>query len=278
MLFDPAGPVFQAAVAPFLVSFVLVGVIFGLARGPYKASLPVVGAAVAILVAYWLAFSWPPFPPRAASQKLGYLFAASTLLSLLLAFRSSRPDIGRVVAYVAVIAGLVWIAQSRITQGQFVDVALVLVFAAIAVFGLARRRDETVDNGVAVLVLAFAVALIALLAPSGSILQLSLASAAAIGGYLVWTWPKRRLNFSEAGILAVGAPLIWLGGQASLYSGANDVALAIAALIPFAPSIRAAVLHSPAFAKDWLRPIATGVIAVAIGAVAVAVALFVPTN
>ena len=270
-MLSPQNPVFQAAVAPFLASLVLVGAITLLA-GARRSSFGICGAAIAIAIAYWLALSLPPFPPRAANHKLGYLIALSTLLSFLLANRSWPARFAPALAYLVVIAGLGWIAQSKIAQGQFLEVALVIGVALAAIVGLSLRRDEPVDNGVAVLVAAVAVAGIAFLAPSASLAQLSGAIAAATGGFLLWTWPRRRLDLSEAGLMAVAVPLVLVAGQASLYSRANDAALLVAAAIAFAPAIRAIIARSPALAADTLRPIATGVTAAIIAAAALAIA------
>lgn len=272
VLFDPQSPVFQAAVAPFLISFILAGAVTLMAGGEVRAGFAVCGAAIAVVAAYWLAFSWPSFPPRAASHKLGYLIAISAVLSFLLAGRTPLKSIASAVVYVAAIAGILWIGQSKLARGEYLTVAIVAAFAAIAVFGLSWRRDEPVDNGVAVLVSGFVIAGIAFLAPSASIAQLALAICAATGGFLVWTWPKIRLHFASAGIAALALPMIWLAGQASLFSRANDWALAIAAAIAFAPALRAALIRHPALATDTMRPIATGVTAVILGAIALGLA------
>ncbi|MEM6463493.1 MAG: hypothetical protein AAF724_16425, partial [Pseudomonadota bacterium] len=113
MLFDPQSPVFQAAVAPFLLSFILVGAVTLFAGSELRISLSACGVAIAILVAYWLAFSWPPFPPRASSHKVGYLIAISTVLSVILAVRPWPKLLTTIIMYLALIAGVLWIARSK---------------------------------------------------------------------------------------------------------------------------------------------------------------------
>lgn len=272
MFLNVDSPIFQAAIAPFAVSCVLVGAIVVFVRGDRRSSMAVCFAAIALLVAYWLAFSWPPFPPRAATQKVGYLIGLSAVLSLALAARPRLYRLASTAVFLVVIAGLVWIAQSKIAQGQILNVAVVVLIGVVAAFGLSVRRGEPVDNGVAVLVGAIVIAGIAFAAPSASLALIGGAIAAATGGFLVWTWPKRRLDFAEPGLLAVAVPLILLAGQASLYSGANNIAILVAAAIAFAPSIRAATLRGPSMDTDLLRPIATGVVAAIVGAVALAIA------
>ncbi|MEM6461052.1 MAG: hypothetical protein AAF724_03970, partial [Pseudomonadota bacterium] len=167
-----------------------------------------------------------------------------------------------------------WIAQSKIAQGDLISVSAVTVLCAVAAFGLSLRPQEPVDNGVALLVSGFIIAGVAFLAPSASIAQLALAITAATGGFLVWTWPKIRLGFAQVAIVAMALPMIWLAAQASHFSRADDYALIVVTAIAFAPTIRAAVIRSDALSTDTLRPIATGVTAVVIGAVALAIAYF----
>ncbi|MEM9105411.1 MAG: hypothetical protein AAGC96_07120, partial [Pseudomonadota bacterium] len=256
VLFDPQSPVFQAAVAPFLLSFILVGILT-LLTGASGRSFAVCGVAIAIITAYWLGFSWPPFPPKAASHKIAYLIVIAAALSFLLTERLPLRKIATAILYIAVIAGVAWIGQSKLERGDVLPVVLVAIAAVVAVFGLSLRPQETVENGVAVLVSGFIIAGIAFLAPSASIAQLALAITAATGGFLVWTWPTVRLSFSQAGIAAMGLPMIWLASQASLFSRANDWALLIAVSIAFAPAIRAALITVPALSNRFTRPIST---------------------
>ncbi|NRB33082.1 MAG: hypothetical protein HRU27_21085, partial [Rhizobiaceae bacterium] len=259
MFFNPQDPAFQA-VAPFVLSALLVGVIWFSLKG-LRRNFSIVAVAVAILIAYWLAFSWPPFPPRSSSHKLGYLFLVSAFATLVLAQfgNSSRTAL---VGNIAVgLAGIVWLASSKLSQGQFISVGLVCFAAAVAVFGLTSKSNKDVDTGVAILVAGFALAAVALLAPSASIAQLSLAICASLGGILIWNWPKLRMNFLPAGITAVALPLIWLASQSSLYSRANDWALAALPLVAFAPWIRSKIVPQSIENSDLLRPIATGLTA-----------------
>lgn len=254
------------------MALLLVGAIFKAASQPRGMYLAVCGTGAAVLAAYWLAFSLPPFPPRAAGQKLGYLIAAASVLSVLFASRPGLTGTWRPVLFAGVLGGLAWIAESKIRQGQYGVVLLVAIGATIALVGLLWARDRPVEAGAATLVGAFTIAGIAILAPSASMAQMALAVAAATGGYLLWTWPKPRLEFAEAGTMAIGAPLIWLGGQATLYSKASDPALAVAVAIAFAPVIRQTVFGRSGLQTDAVRPLVTGFIAAVIAAIALLIA------
>lgn len=271
-LLDTQNPVFQSVVMPFLITLLLVGAVVMISRQSRGIGFAVCGAAIAVLAAYWLVFSLPPFPPRSSTQKLGYLFAAAAALSLLCASRPDRIRTWRLAIFAVVIAGLAWIAEAKIKQGQYGPTLLAALVASVALIGLLAARAKPVDAGVCVLVAALGVACIAALAPSASITQMALAIAAATGGYLLWTWPKPRLEFAEAGTIALGAPLIWLGGQASLYSKANDAAFACVAVIAFGPFIRDLAFGQSRQPNDTIRPVITGLIAAALAAVAVLIA------
>lgn len=269
---DPQNPAFQGGILPFLVALICVGALYFVSGTTRGKTLAVFGIAIALVAAYWIAFAVPPFPPRAASQKLGYLIVLAGILSLLF---GTRPDLARIwrpVIFAVVIGGLAWIAESKLKQGNFTIFLLTAFGGSVVLFGLFLARDKPVETGAAVLASALAMAGIAILAPSASIAHMALAVAAATGGYMLWTWPKPRLQFGEAGVVATAAPLIWLGGQSALYSKASGTALAVACLIAFAPFVRALVLGRVASRSDALRPIITGCIGGLIAAVALAIA------
>lgn len=270
LFFDPQDPAFQA-VAPFVISTILAGIIWFSLKG-LRGNFAIIVVTVAILIAYWLAFSWPPFPPRSSGQKLGYLFLISALATLLFGRFGKTGRTASIGNLAIVLAGIIWLASSKISQGQFISVGLVGIAAAAAVFGLSSKRNRDVDTGVAILVAGFALAAVAFLAPSASIAQLSLAICASLGGFLIWNWPKLRMNFLPAGITAVALPLIWLASQASLYSRANDWALAVLPLVAFAPWIRSKIVPQSIENSDLLRPIATGLTAAILAAPVVLIA------
>jgi hypothetical protein len=268
---SPDNPAFQAVIVPFAIAFAVAGFCV-LVRRKAATPLAVVGIALALAVAYWLAFSWPPFPPRASSQKLGYLFVASGLVSL---FCMLKPDTGRLWTWVLaalVFAGLLWIGEARLRQAQVVTPVILLAASGAMIAVLESARGKPADIAVTGLVAAAGLAGLAFMAPSASIAQLALAVAAALAGYLLWTWPKPRLGFATAGLAAAFAPLIWLAGQAVFYTGASRVALAIWALTAAAPWLRARFFAQSAIAGDAARPIVAGVIAVAIAGIAVVIA------
>jgi hypothetical protein len=269
---DPQNPAFQSGILPFVAALLFVGAILKLAGPSLGGRLAICGAAAAVLLSYCLVFSLPAFPPRSASQKLGYLIALSVLLSVLIACKPELTRTWRIVVAVVVVLGLAWIAESKIKQGQVLVPLLVLAGTAVALALLFWARDKPVEVGATALVAAFSLVGIAFLAPSASLAQMALAMASALGGFLLWTWPKPRLAFAEAGAMAIAAPLIWLAGQTALYSKANAGALAIVPAIAMAPFLRQRLFGAPDRQSDALRPIVTGLCAAVLAAIALLIA------
>lgn len=270
--FDPQNPAFQSGIAPFLASLLLAGAIFKVAGPTLGSRLAVCGASVALLLSYYLMFSLPPFPPRSASQKLGYLLALSGLLSILIACLPNLVRSWRVLVILGIVLGLAWIAESKIKQGQVLGPLLILVGAAVAFAAILWARTRPTEAGVTALVVAMGLAGIAFMAPSASLTQMATAIAAALGGFLLWTWPKPRLGFAEAGTMAIVAPLIWLAGQIALYSKASPGALAIIPAVALAPFFRQRLFRMSDRGPEALRPIVTGLCAAALAAIALLIA------
>jgi len=270
--FDPQNPAFQSGIAPFLVSLLIAGAIFKVAGPTLGSRLAVCGAGVALLVSYYLMFSLPPFPPRSASQKLGYLIALSGLLSILIACLPNLARSWRVLVALGIVLGLAWIAESKIKQGQVLALLLILAGASVAFAAVQWARTKPVEVGATVMVAALGLASLAFLAPSASLTQMALAIAAALGGFLLWTWPKPRLAFAEAGSMAIVAPLIWLAGQMALYSKASPGALAMISAVALAPFFRQRLFPMSDRGPEALRPIVTGLCAAALAAIALLIA------
>lgn len=270
--FDPQNPAFQSGIAPFLAAVLLVSALFKLGGPALGGRLAVCGAAAALLLSYGLVFSLPPLPPRSASHKLGYLLAVSGLLSILIAALPRLDRVWRIVVAAAIVLGLAWIAESKIKQGQVLELLAILAGAVIALAAVQWARAKPVEVGATALVAALGLAGIAFLAPSASLTQMSLATAAALGGYLVWTWPKPRLAFGAAGAMAIVAPMTWLAGQTTLYSKASPVALAILPAVFLAPVLRHRLMSVSDRLPEALRPILTGLFAAVLAAIALLVA------
>ena len=149
---DPSNPVFQSAVLPFAAGILMVavlGFLGGPARGPCMA---VVGAALALAVAYWAIFGLPPFPPRASSHKIPYLIGAGTLFAAAAClFRLSGV---RAAALMLTWLGLgvAWLAESQLRSGTILPALLVLAACLVAGAGFVRCAGDAAESAALVLV------------------------------------------------------------------------------------------------------------------------------
>jgi hypothetical protein len=266
---DVHNPLFQSAILPLAAGIVLIGVLRfagGAARGP---ALAVVGAALALLLAYWAIFGLPPFPPRASSHKMPYLIGAGTLLAAAAAlFRlAGLRAAGLVLAWLAV--GVAWLAESKFKAGNVLPALVVLAAALFAGVGFVRSAGSAAESAALVLVASLGLAGIAFLSASVSIAQGAGALAAASGAYLLWNWPKPRFAFGAAGVLGLAVPAILIAAQMGLYTRAEPVSLALIVLTPFAAVPLARLKLGSEGLRTTLRPLFAGVL----GAIPVAAAL-----
>ncbi len=266
---DAHNPLFQSATLPFATGFVLVAAL-RLIGGPSRGlAWAVVGAAVALALAYFVIFGLPPFPPRASSHKMPYLFGAGTLLAA--AASLFRPAGARAAIPVLVWIGLgvAWLAESKLRSGNVLPALLVLAAALAAGAGFVRSAEAATESAALVLVASFGLAGIAFLSRSASIAQGAGALAAACGAYLIWNWPKPRFAFGVAGVLGLAVPAILIAAQIGLYTQAEPVSLALLVLTPFAALPLSRLKLEPERLRPALRPLLAGTL----GAIPVAAAL-----
>lgn len=246
-LLSPDNPAFQSAVLPFLVAAVAAGLI-RLAGGSGRGAL-LAGAAVglALLVVYVVVLGMPPLPPRSSGQKLFYIAAAGLVLGVGL-------DLGRVRGRVLVVllllafvaAASVWVgwpAWKRVAAapGTWMP-ALTLLLLMIATVPLPRAASNGVSAAVMLLIGAAGLAMVALTANSASLSQIAGALAAAVGGFLVWNWPKARFPVSAALLFGAMGAFAALTTQAALFTRADPWTLAPLVLV-FLAAIPAARLR-----------------------------------
>jgi hypothetical protein len=265
---DINDPVFQSVVLPFPVAAFLVGLIYKLVGGPKGFQFAVCGVAGAILLVYVLIFSWPDFPPRAANQKLGFLIGLSLAFSVVLVLWPSQVWLKRSSVVALVLGGVLWIAESKLGQAQYLLVFGTLICAAVVLVILLQTLDKAGVIGVTSMVVSVTLAGVAFWASSASVAQLALAIGVATAGYLVWTWPRPQLAFAESGLIAIAAPLIWLGSQAALYTEAKGWVLILVAVTTVAPMLMARLFRNANFATDAVRPVVTGCLAAMISVIA----------
>jgi hypothetical protein len=267
--FDAHNPLFQSAILPFSTGILLVAVLRflgGSARGP---ALAVVGAAMALVIAYGVIFGWPPFPPRASSHKMPYLISAGTLLAAAAGFFRLAGPRAAVLILAWLVVGVAWLAESKLKSGNILPALLVLGAGLVAGVGFVRSAGTPVESAALVLVASLGLAGVAFLSSTASITQGAGALAAACGAYLIWNWPKPRFAFGVAGILGLAVPAILIAAQMGLYTRAEPISLALIVLTPFAALPLSRLKLGPQRLRTALRPLLAGTL----GAIPVVAAL-----
>ena len=273
-LLSPDNPAFQSAVLPFLLAAVVAGLI-RLAGGSGRGAL-LAGAAVAmaVLVVYVVVLGMPPLPPRSSGQKLFYVTAAGLALGVVLDLGRVRGRILALMLLAFVAAASVWVgwpAWKRL--GAAPDTwmpAVTLLLLLIATVPLARAARNGISAAVMLLIAALGLAMVALTANAASLSQIAAALAAAVGGFLVWNWPKARFPVSAALLFGAMGAFASLTTQAALFTRADPWTLAPLPLA-FLAAIPAARLSIGGGAvRAALSPIIIGFCAALPAALAVA--------
>jgi len=260
-----------------LVSVLLCGAIRFGAGYDTGARLAGLAIGVAFLVAYINLFDWPTWPPRSASQKVGYLVLIGLVAGGVLDWLDKRPPeiTGRLapVLLPAIIFG--WIGWREITSFDVEGLMILAVLWLAGRFVFVRLQDVGQNRNAAVgavLVLAASVGIsaIAFIGSAASQAQLAGLLAAAAGGFLVWNWPTPRFVFGQAAVFAAATALTAIATTIALYTDADRLAMGLILAVFLAPSVLA---FKPLAGKPALQSLAVGGVTLLPVALAVAVAL-----
>ncbi|WP_432697402.1 hypothetical protein ACQUQP_03360 [Marinobacterium sp. YM272] len=219
-------PLIQSAVLPLLLSLGLTGLL----RLVLGASLGIRLASASLVLSFLACqalIQMPVFPPRSSAQKLPYLVAGAALLGILIDSLDLKPRVQQIVMAVLALTSIGWLLGGRFDR---IDVAgwmlLPMLFAAamLAQQRCIARRD-TLDGGILLLLASAGVGAITLIGASASMGQIAFALMAAIGGFLLWNWPKWRFPFAATAQLSVITALLTLSTQMLFFTKANGWAL-----------------------------------------------------
>jgi hypothetical protein len=257
-----------------LLSVVLCGAIrfaAGTDAGPGLAGLAI---GLAFLAAYVNVLDWPPWPPRSASQKVGYLVLISLVAGGLLDWFDNRlPEfINRPgpILLPAIIFG--WIGWRQITS---FDVEGLMALAALWLAGrfVFVRLQAASESGnacvaaVPVLAASVGISVIAFIGAAASQAQLAGLLAAAVGGFLVWNWPTPRFAFNHAAVFASATALMAISATIVLFTYADRLAMALILAVFLVPAVladrlraRTPALQSMAVGGLTLIPVALAVV------------------
>ena len=262
-------PLIQSAALPLLGVLLLAPVLRRFA-GPRAAS----GAIVLGLCAGYVAIQgWPPWLPRTSTQKLPSLLLAALVVGWALDSSGIAPRLRRPAIVALVVLGTAWLGWPLLRTLHAPDLALVAavsVCGSAALLHLDRARRDGLDAPVMLLAAALGASAIALYATSALIAQLCGALAAALGGFLLWNWPRSRDRFAGGGVCGAGAGLIFLLAILAFYTRASRLALLLACAALAADALISRMEFSPLRSRVG-RPF--GVAAAALIPVALALAV-----
>jgi hypothetical protein len=257
-------PIIQTVAIPLVVAFVATGLLRlagGSRRGSTVAGL---GVGLGMLAAYGAIFAIPGFPPAGATNKLFYVIAIGAAVGFVVDLLSPPRIAPRSLVVLGSLAGIVWIAGDRALSEPWPAGLVVAILALVVAAGgwrLAGRPDKPVEGGAVLLVAAIALALCALLGNTISSAQLGGATAAALGGFLLWNWPGPRFALGGGVLLPAMALLAAMTAQIALFTRIEPYALLPLALVFVADlAARRLSLGTGRMARA-LQPIVLGLIA-----------------
>jgi len=245
-------PAIQSGVIPLLIALIVV-LLCGLINDRVS-RFAGISVLLGFLVAYYLTFGLPPFPPKASGQKIAYIAVLGGALGLYITLRNVSDKaiwgLGLVVSALSV----GWIGWRKIQEPLSLDhfgVVLIVLASTVAFYSLARQTQnkdvDEADGIVALILVLVAVAGVAFIASSASIGQNAAALAAALGGVMLVNWSKRRFGLDVASRLVPLATLTALLAQMVLFT---DV---IAWPLIFLPLV---LIASPV-ANLWIGPLSS---------------------
>lgn len=259
-----ADPVIQSSLLPLAVALAFAGLL-RLAGGPGRGAY-LAGAAIGFgfIAAYAAIVGLPQFPPRGSVQKIFYLASAGLALGFALDLaRNPRPAVLAALAAFPSLS-LWWLAAPRLQGlgdgGQWLRLGVLVVAALVVLLRLHRRSDDGLTAPVMLFAAALGTGAIALLGASASISQSAFALAAALGGFMVWNWPRCRFRFGSAALFGGGGVLVMLAGQMVFFTRANADALSLLLIVFFADLAMARIRTGPGVVGGALRPVILGLI------------------
>lgn len=277
MALDLSSPFVQSVLIPVAGAFALTGAIRfanGRAKGPIVANAAV---GLAFLIGDVIIGGFPALPPESLLDKVTLIALGGLLMGFLLDF-FRRPPIQREALFaLGSAAALYWMALPLLDGASaWLLAGLVALWLAglIAGFRVEQGLPPVLDASMLLLVGALGVGAIASFGHADTHARLAFALATALGGFMIWNWPKARYPFGAALLLGGGGALFALVVALALESGASHYALAILLLSFFAAPIAKRVKLPGGRLGEALRPFVLGAIALIPALAALAIAYF----
>lgn len=266
-------PAIQSGMLPLTSAFVLTAVLRLV--GGSGAGVRAAGGAVgiALLTSSVLILGAPVWPAHTGMQKFFYLTAGGLLLGLLLDLRAASARRLWLWGLLWMAAAFVWLAWPQLDGRNTLWLLAGISLAGLAIIlRLSNRPSHDTSTPIMFLVAASSLGGVVVIEGSLSIAELGFALAAALGGFLLWNWPKPRYSFGAAGLLGGGMAVLALAFLALLLTDVSPWTLTPLVLIFFADSLSGRLPAGAGLLRQTLQPVYLVLVGAIPGAVAIALA------
>ena len=276
---DIGDPIFQAAIIPLVVGFVLAGVLRVIGRDGRGRVLAGVSITVAFVIAYLVLLGMPEWRPIEPIDKILFIAIGAVAVGAFADITGMPVQIKYALILVIPLFGLAWVAEPQIREaaGLADVVTLVLLFTAsgVATYRLTLREGSDLTPSIYLGAAAAGLGLIALFADANPLFHLAFALSAATIGFALWNGPVNRFVPSASLLAGAGAILVALAGTLVLHSGASRTAIAVLVLVFFSDKFVETVRLGGGRIGTALRPLAVVAASAVIILAAAAIGFFV---
>ncbi|GGK71334.1 hypothetical protein [Amphritea balenae] len=217
-------PMLQSSLLPLLISLIVAGVVgFSSAKGQRFAAIAVAISALATIIV----ISGLSFPPKATSQKLPYLIMAGAIIGLLVDALNIKGWSYKLVSLIIPLGMVGWLFGARFNSMDLVGGFYLIVITLLAILTLWQGDNQRnrIDSGLKLLFISGGLGAILLIGSSAMLAQTAFGLMAAIGGLLLWNWPKFRFNIGASILFPIVAILSAMAAQGLFFTKASGIAL-----------------------------------------------------
>lgn len=270
---DLGHPAIQSGILPLTIAFVLTAMLPVMGRSGWGSRTASGAVGVALLASIVLVLGAPAWPAHTGMQKIFYLAAGSLLLGILLDLQRPHPRLLLSSGLIWMAAAFAWLAWPQLDR-QYTGWLAAAIWLVGLIMALRVANSPAGDRGGPIMLLVTAASLggIAAIAGSLSIAQLGFALAAALGGFMLWNWPRPRYPFGAAGLLGAGVPVLTLALLTLLLTDVSPWSLTPLVLIFVADPFSRRLPAGTGLLRQTLQPVYLVLVASVPGAAAVALA------
>lgn len=259
-----ADPLVQSAGLPLTVAFAVAGLIRLIGGEQRGTALASVAVAVGFVCAYAAVLGWPPMPPVSSNQKLVYIAVVGLATGAALDFGRASKALERILVAVLPLAALIWLGWNRLKAPDPAFLGLIAVLwigGMVVLWRVGDARGWGIASSVMMLMASLGAGGLAVLGSAASLAQLFFALAAALGGFMLWNWPKPRLPFRAAALFGAGLTWLALADAVVLYTKTPVVTFLPLLLVFFVEPLARRLPLPRSALGDALLPVAHAAIA-----------------